>query len=396
MIVGPLSDHAFFWKRMYESHQDQVFLVSFEPDFLEIRSRFKSDSLKMSFYQQINRIKRLSKMEALKFLCLRPWLFFIGLYKTHGRDVIHYIAYKYYAKQLRYLINKFHPDIIHSHYISSTGFIVKETGFHPFITSIWGSDLYFGIKKINKTRWLKEYIQEVALIHALTERQKEYLVQYGVPPEKIFSANWGVNIDSIVPSKDQVQSIRFKFGIKENQKVILCPRRLDDMFNIRMLFDIAIATVQQNSDLVFIFGSYGPYKNELQQLVKQRNLSDQIIIPGYLPDDEFNALFGLADLYLQTPNSDGVAITLMQAMVNRLPILTTNVGDTSANIHDGITGLFIQPDLNEIKEKIGYLLSNPEVREQLGENAYDWALKHCNSEKNFQLLHEKLQNLVMN
>ncbi|MFX0137755.1 MAG: glycosyltransferase, partial [Candidatus Hodarchaeota archaeon] len=63
---------------------------------------------------------------------------------------------------------------------------------------------------------------------------------------------------------------------------------------------------------------------------------------------------------------------------------------------DGLTGLFIQLDSTEIKEKIGYLLSNPEVREQLGENAFDWALKHCNSEKNFQLLREKLQNLVMN
>ena len=41
-------------------------------------------------------------------------------------------------------IKEFRPDILHAHYASSYGFIGALTGFHPYIVSVWGSDVYDG------------------------------------------------------------------------------------------------------------------------------------------------------------------------------------------------------------------------------------------------------------
>ena len=42
---------------------------------------------------------------------------------------------------LKRVIKSFKPDILHSHYAASYGFLGALTGFHPFINSVWGIDI---------------------------------------------------------------------------------------------------------------------------------------------------------------------------------------------------------------------------------------------------------------
>ncbi len=142
-----------------------------------------------------------------------------------------------------------------------------------------------------------------------------------------------------------------------------------------------------------IFARYGPYKEELKQKAVDLGLVNQIILTDYLTDEEFQGLFALAHIYLQAPKSDGVSLTLMMAMVNKLAILTTNVGDVGENIHDGITGIIVQPTIDDIKKKTIYLINNPEMCKALGAKSYEWALKNCNRKENFKLFYEKIKNL---
>ncbi|MEG1555773.1 MAG: glycosyltransferase, partial [Bacteroidales bacterium] len=39
-------------------------------------------------------------------------------------------------------IKEFQPDILHAHYASSFGLLGAFTNFHPYIISVWGSDVY--------------------------------------------------------------------------------------------------------------------------------------------------------------------------------------------------------------------------------------------------------------
>ena len=50
-----------------------------------------------------------------------------------------------YIKAIRLLrrqIRLFKPDFLHAHYACSFGLIGALAGFHPYVLSVWGSDVY--------------------------------------------------------------------------------------------------------------------------------------------------------------------------------------------------------------------------------------------------------------
>lgn len=50
--------------------------------------------------------------------------------------------YRVLIKDIRNSIQTFHPDIVHAHYLSDNGLFGSLAGFHPFVVSAWGTDVY--------------------------------------------------------------------------------------------------------------------------------------------------------------------------------------------------------------------------------------------------------------
>ena len=50
--------------------------------------------------------------------------------------------YRALIKDIRNSIQTFHPDIVHAHYLSDNGLFGALAGFHPFVVSAWGTDVY--------------------------------------------------------------------------------------------------------------------------------------------------------------------------------------------------------------------------------------------------------------
>jgi hypothetical protein len=46
------------------------------------------------------------------------------------------------VKVVKNFIREFRPDVVHAHYASSYGLIGSFTGFHPYVISPWGTDIY--------------------------------------------------------------------------------------------------------------------------------------------------------------------------------------------------------------------------------------------------------------
>ncbi len=379
MIVGPQSTHLFLWQRMYEERGNEVEVVTIGSHDAEF---YKNQS-------KIN-LRKASILTLLLFFISNPWLIISGFINAR-KEIPHYFAYKYYSKLLQVEIKRFRPDVIHAHFLTSGGFITMETGFQPFFVSVWGSDVYLNLAKREKTKWLKDLITRTSFIHAQTNRQKTHLEKYGFINVEILVANWGV--ESQISSRETVRKLKHRFHLNKESIVISCPRRLDDNLNAKLLFKTAVELATANSNIFFIFSSIGIHYKELKAKTEKLGLCSQILFPGFLPYEEFLGLFAIANYYLQAPKSDGVALTLMNAMMNKLPILTTEAGDVLENIQNKKTGLIIEPSVDDIIEKIKYLMDHPEIGRQLGKNAYKWAIGKCNREINFQKVYSKMSEL---
>jgi glycosyltransferase involved in cell wall biosynthesis len=70
-------------------------------------------------------------------------------------------------------------------------------------------------------------------------------------------------------------------------------------------------------------------------------------------------------------------------MACRKPVIGTRVGGIPELIHDGKSGYLVDArDSKAIAEKINLLLSDPQLRERMGENGYEIAQSRFDLRKN--------------
>src|SRR4030043_1273427 len=81
--------------------------------------------------------------------------------------------------RIRKIIKNYKPDLLHAHYATSYGLIGALSGFHPFIISVWGSDVYdFPYRSIFHKILLKHNLSKADIIlstsHAMADQVRKF------------------------------------------------------------------------------------------------------------------------------------------------------------------------------------------------------------------------------
>jgi glycosyltransferase involved in cell wall biosynthesis len=120
---------------------------------------------------------------------------------------------------------------------------------------------------------------------------------------------------------------------------------------------------------------------------------------GMMTNDEIMAFYHhiKPDIFINSSQSEGVPVSVMEAMSFGIPVIATAVGSTPEIVIDGYNGFLLHPDpsAEEIAEKIALFYHLPaEKKEYLRQNAYrTWNDKY-NAEKNYPCFAETLLALT--
>jgi len=106
--------------------------------------------------------------------------------------------------------------------------------------------------------------------------------------------------------------------------ILLAVSRLSEEKNLSMALEVLkkLLTFFPNTGLVIV-GS-GPEENKLKSLSKNLGLDSNVAFVGW--QEDIGSYYKTANLFIQTSNFEGYGLSLVEAGISGLPIVTTDVG----------------------------------------------------------------------
>ncbi len=91
-----------------------------------------------------------------------------------------------------------------------------------------------------------------------------------------------------------------------------------------------------------------------------------VAFPGFIPKEEIPAVMDAHDIYLNTPHIDNMPITVIEALLCGLPVVSTSVGGIPYLLRHGETGLLVgDDDAEACAAAIVRLVEEPALGERL-------------------------------
>lgn len=196
-------------------------------------------------------------------------------------------------------------------------------------------------------------------VFTLSKFHRQYLIDRGVPPEKI-------EINSNCVDPDLFSDGKVEDRYKREQRSICAISRFAEKKGLENLIR-ASSFLKEESIQINIFG-YGPLEKEFRNLISEQNLSN-VTLHGQLSGrDSILEVFRNHDLLVvpsvraEDGDMDGIPTTLLEAMSSGLPVLTTPVAGIPDLVKDGSTGLLTDdPSPKALAKKIAEFYEMPEV-----------------------------------
>jgi glycosyltransferase involved in cell wall biosynthesis len=149
------------------------------------------------------------------------------------------------------------------------------------------------------------------------------------------------------------------------------------------------------------FGN-GTHFHELEYLSKQylsikSNINYEL--KGFVDNDKILKYYtnNKIDLFISLSSSEGIPVSMMEAMSFSIPCLSTNVGGVSELVKDNFNGFLVNPELNitEIENAIiKYFTMSKSMKNSFRENAFYHWKKHFNAKTNFSKFAQDLKQLL--
>ena len=183
------------------------------------------------------------------------------------------------------------------------------------------------------------------------------LEHLGVPREQLEVNYIGVDLDHYTPG-----------GERAGQPTLLYLGRLKRYKRIEVLLDV----LAEVPEAVLDIAGDGDYREAIEAEIERRQLGERVRMYGHVSEERKLELLRGAWVNLTASSAEGWCLTVMEAAACRTPSAALAVGGLPESIVDGETGvLALEPQ--ELAQKTRELIQDRELRERLGNQAYERA-----------------------
>ncbi len=260
---------------------------------------------------------------------------------------VHFIKGSFFTRNKKIIEICSDKDILHFHsspVIRSLCFLLPLFFFKKTIYTIHGetnpSLVFFKLAHL----FSRPFLDEVTAVSK--SARKAARLRFNWSPKKIKLIGNGVILKPKVRSKSSGDSV-FRLGVVA---------RLIELKNISLIFKALkdFSHASKRNIILEVFGD-GPLLEQLRIEAKSTGIAT--IFHGFQTDEDI--IYSSIDVLLITSNTEGLPMSLIEAMANGVPVISTRVGAIPDIIEDKFSGLLI--DVNnqtQLGNAINYLIDN--------------------------------------
>jgi len=271
-------------------------------------------------------------------------------------------------------IRAFKPHIIHTH-TAKAGFLGRIASIislqpsirvHTFHGHLLNG--YFGSFK----KSLVVIAEKILAIFtdqllAVGDKVRKDLLNAGIGKKEKFNLMPpGLEISKLPAKGDSLKS----FALSDTRLHCAFIGRITQIKRPDRFLDVVSEVKKRGVALDFFIAGDGELLESCSKRISDQKLP--VTMLGWQSDIE--KVLSAADIVVLTSDNEGTPLSLIQAGMAGLPVVTTNVGSVPEVVLDGVTGIVTDLDVQKIANALEKLATNKALREQLGLTAQEFTL----------------------
>jgi glycosyltransferase involved in cell wall biosynthesis len=217
------------------------------------------------------------------------------------------------------------------------------------------------------------FVRRADAIIAVSRCTRDDLIRhYDVPPEKITVIYEGVDTQfQPITDPGTLAAVRARYGLP--QHYILYVGTIEPRKNLTTLLEAYVALKAQTPNLqspisnlhLVIVGRKGWLYQDFFQRLRELGLEeDEVVLPGFVPDEDLPALYSAAELFVFPSLYEGFGLPPLEAMACGTPVVTSNTSSLPEVV--GEAGLMVDPhDVRALREAMERALIDEHLRTEL-------------------------------
>ncbi len=280
------------------------------------------------------------------------------------------------------------PDVIHSQCEFSTFLMARRLAkkldipiVHTYHTVYEDYTHYFfpnkRIGRVMVSVLTKGVIRRTSYVIAPTDKVKNMLMGYGVKRD-IMVVPTGIDLHNFntKQDKEKLQTLRAKIGIPDGNKVLISIGRLGKEKNLEEI--ISFLERLHNPEITLVIVGDGPYRSNLEYLVKELRLERQVKFTGMVSPNEVADYYKLGDVFVCASISEAQGLTYMEALAVGVPALCRKDPCLDNVVIDGVNG-WQYTSYEHFADRLTAILYQEDLHKTLSRNAHDLVLQEYSS-----------------
>jgi glycosyltransferase involved in cell wall biosynthesis len=294
-------------------------------------------------------------------------------------------GYIKYLPRIKRIIKELNPALVHSHYAAGFGLWGAYSGCHPFVISVWGTDIIDFPNRFHKKYLLKKVLSSADYLTATSQFLGEKTIQ--LQPsirDKLAIIPFGVKIPefkSAYLDKKQIKLIYIK---------VHAPRYGPDI-----LVKAIYALIQQGMDISLTMAGSGEMTEDLKKMTEKLNMAARVSFVGFVDNRQIPSLLAEHDIMVMPSLEESFGVAALEAASVGLPVIASDIGGVPEVVKDSETGILVKPgDIENLTAAIKKLAGDAELRKRMGTAGREFVRTNYDWEKNLDQMIDLYDRLI--